>query len=337
MTDTKTKLESDDPAQIGTLTREDLLGDMFYAGSMGYFAQYIALSHIAALSQRNTHNLSMGYGSFGYEPNVNYLFGIPTSIEAGGVAMDVRLGRFIGTHNNDPEAKKQLNQQVGILSSALEHAVPEQMFTTDPLNPADGVSTVKALSKASQAGQRIYHLTQENQATALPSIHHSPETMTEITKALAVGKEVITHTDAISVPGWSGAGYIILDPQTGDAGYKISGGGNGGWVNKHSEALGVGALFVSLSAGIFGAATAAILLQIALLVSLIIVMVKIAYAAQDLTGSCKGLLWIYGGLSTAFGLLGLSKSVPVTAIASSFWALIVGGSNGPAVDACKKL
>lgn len=34
----------------------------------------------------------------------------------------------------------------------------------------------------------------------------------------------------MSVPGWSGAGYIITDPVTGDGAYKISGGGNGGFM-----------------------------------------------------------------------------------------------------------
>jgi len=200
---------------------------MFYAGSMGYFAQYISLGHITAISRRNTHNLSIGYGSFGYEPNVNYLFGVPTAIETGGVAVDVRIGRFIGTHNNNLEIRKLVNQQVGMLSSALESAVPELMFHDDPLQLSDGVSTIKALSKASAQGQRIYHITSANQAASLPNINHSSETMAEITNALSVGKEIITHTDAISVPGWSGAGYIILDPITGDSGYKISGGVNG--------------------------------------------------------------------------------------------------------------
>lgn len=32
----------------------------------------------------------------------------------------------------------------------------------------------------------------------------------------------------MSVPGWSGAGYIILDPDTGSGAYKIAGGSNGG-------------------------------------------------------------------------------------------------------------
>ena len=80
------------------------------------------------------------------------------------------------------------------------------------------------------SGQRIYHITQANQATILPNIHHDPDTMDEIKNALNAGQEVITHTDAVSVPGWSGAGYIIIDPVTGDGAYKISGGGNGGYL-----------------------------------------------------------------------------------------------------------
>jgi hypothetical protein len=40
---------------------------------------------------------------------------------------------------------------------------------------------------------------------------------------------VITHTDNVSVPGWSGVGYIIVNPKTGDGGYYISGGENGGF------------------------------------------------------------------------------------------------------------
>ncbi|MDD5277334.1 MAG: hypothetical protein PHR16_14795, partial [Methylovulum sp.] len=46
---------------------------------------------------------------------------------------------------------------------------------------------------------------------------------------LNAGLQVITHTDAVSVPGWSGAGYIIYDADTGGGAFKIAGGANGGW------------------------------------------------------------------------------------------------------------
>jgi hypothetical protein len=135
------------------------------------------------------------------------------------------------------EHGKNFSFQLGALSSALEHAVPEQMFVT-PENPGEAVSAVKALQKAAQQGQRIYHITQANQATALPNIRQSSLTMSEIRAALAVGKEVSTHTDPITVPGWKGAGYVITDPETGAGAWKIGGGANGGSMQSSDDLFG---------------------------------------------------------------------------------------------------
>lgn len=224
---TKTKLESNDQAQIAALTREDLLGDLFRAGTLGYYAQLIGLNHIMGLQTGGHYQLAAGTGTVGYEPTVSYFFGIPKAIEPGGVVFDIPLFNISGMDDGDAVKKKQFVIQTGILSSALEYAVPEQMFV-NAQNPGEAISAVKALQKANQQGQRIYHITQANMGATLPNIHHNAVTMDEIRNALYAGKEVITHTDAVSVPGWSGAGYIILDPKTGDGAYKIGGGGNGG-------------------------------------------------------------------------------------------------------------
>ena len=226
---TQNTLQSQDQTQIAALTREDILGDMFQAGVLGYFAEYAALSHVIALQQRAGQSLAIGYGSFGYEPNVTYFFGVPRSIEAGGAVMNIRYGNFVTTHTNDHDQEVQLNEQLGLLSSTLESAVPEQMFVT-PDHPGEAISAVKALAKAAQAGQRIYHITQANMASVLPNIHQSDKVMGEIRDALASGKDVITHTNAVSVPGWVGAGYIIIDPHTGIGAYKIGGGANGSYL-----------------------------------------------------------------------------------------------------------
>jgi hypothetical protein len=61
--------------------------------------------------------------------------------------------------------------------------------------------------------------------------------MAEIRAALAVGKEVVTHTAAVSVPGWTGAGYVILDPQSGVGAWKIGGGENGAYLIVSGMAL----------------------------------------------------------------------------------------------------
>ena len=38
---------------------------------------------------------------------------------------------------------------------------------------------------------------------------------------------MLTHQSTLTVSGWSGAGYVIYDPVTGDGAYRISGGANG--------------------------------------------------------------------------------------------------------------
>ncbi len=174
------------------------------------------------------YTLAAGIGTFGYEPKVSYFFGFPKSIQPGGIALDMPMVVVTASNDGDAAKKKQYTLQTGILSSALEHAVPEQLFT-NAQNPGEAISAVKAIQKASAAGQRIYHITPANQSAILGNIHHDSDTMTDIRNAINAGKEVITHTDAVSVPGWTGAGYIITDADTGAGAYKISGGGNGGW------------------------------------------------------------------------------------------------------------
>jgi hypothetical protein len=99
----------------------------------------------------------LGTGTFGYEPKVSYFFGLPKAIEPGGVVFDIPLFTIAGVNDGDPVKTKQFVLQAGILSSALEHAVPEQLFVNEQ-NPGEAISAVRALQKASAAGQRISEL-----------------------------------------------------------------------------------------------------------------------------------------------------------------------------------
>lgn len=221
--DTKNIIDSGD---LSKLQNSAILGDTFYTGSLGYFSQYIKLSSIIVLKQKGYHNLVAGYGTYGYEPHVSYVFGVPRAIEPGTIVTNVRLVRALGTSTGDNSQQNNLNLQTGMLSSTLEHTIPEQMFSTSS-NSGQAVSAVKALSIASANGQRMYRLNSTNMANTLPLLHFESETIEEIKSAILSGKDVITHTDPIVLNNWSGAGYIIIDPSTGDGSYKISGGKNG--------------------------------------------------------------------------------------------------------------
>jgi hypothetical protein len=113
--------------------------------------------------------------------------------------------------------------------------VPERLFA-DPAKPLDdptqpqGISAVKALAIAAGQGQRIYTLNQQNQAYhagIVAGLGTDAETKAEIANALNAGLEVTVHQADITAHGWTGSGYIVLDPETGAGAYKIAGGANG--------------------------------------------------------------------------------------------------------------
>jgi len=227
---TKNILESNDQTALASITREDLLGDMMYAGTLSYFAQLQAQYELSALSSKAKTGLLAGKGIFGYEPKIDYLFGLPRSISSGGIHLDIETTRVVRALDNDQQKTIDFAIQTGSIGSALEHQVPEQMFNTDPANPTQGISTVKALQLANQQGQKIYKIDQTNIDTVLPKLNLSSTIKQDIQSSVNAGKYVITHTDNVSVPGWSGAGYAIIDPLTGSDAYMISGGENGGFL-----------------------------------------------------------------------------------------------------------
>lgn len=219
-------LGSNDATQLATLTRDQVIGDLYEGGILGYYGQYTALSYSSGLRQGGHHYLAAGIGNYGYEPQVSYVFGIPRTIHDGFSIMNVPIINVIGYDGSDQSAKERFTLQIGMASSVLEGSVSEQIFNAQG-QTGQAISAAEALTLANGLGQSLYHITQANEGQVLPNIHHNSLVMSEIQDAISAGKEVITHSDDVGVPGWTGAGYIIFDPTTGDGAYKIGGGANG--------------------------------------------------------------------------------------------------------------
>jgi hypothetical protein len=220
---------SNNATAIASVTGDAVFGNIFQSGLLGYFSAYTGVGYVVGVKQAGYHNLAAGVGSFGYELHVSSVFGIPRSVSAGGAVMNIPIVNIVGSDSTAATAKTDFTFQLGALSSALEHGVPEGMFA-NATKHQEAISAVKALSKAAAAGQQIYLITSANAATVLPLIHHDAATMAEIGNAIAAGKNVITHTDSVSVLGWSGAGYVIYDPDVGSGAWKIAGGQNGAFL-----------------------------------------------------------------------------------------------------------
>jgi len=147
---------------------------------------------------------------------------------SGGVAFNIRVARIVESKDGSRDIRNKIRFLSGLVSSSLEHAVPIQMFG-DPLNRIEGISAVKAIQLAMQSGQKIFQIDQSNVNQALSELSLDVSVENEISSVVRQGRVVITHSSNVSIPGWSGAGYIILDPEIMDGSYKITGGSNGGF------------------------------------------------------------------------------------------------------------
>lgn len=243
-------LDSEDEQQLASLTREDLLGDLFHAGMLAYFAQLQVLSQQQVREASAQIHLAPSAGTYGYTPNVSNLFGLPRAISPGGVTMDLdRIARTLSVPEAPERDRAPLNTQIGALSSALEHAVPEQQFSTES-ESAEGISAAKALAIANDEGQRIYNIDQSNRDEALDQLNLSSSVRSEIRSAVNAGLVVTTHTDPVTVLGWQGAGYVILDPETGSGAWLIEGSLNGGFLDIEDLVTSVISVFQTAAEGI---------------------------------------------------------------------------------------
>ena len=288
---------------------------MFVTGIQSYYAQYTSQSRIMG-QQVNINHLAMPIiGTFGYEPHQRTFFGLNRGIEAHGIYMNIYVSNVIQTKNGNKDQYIAFMQQTGMLSSSLEHAVPEQMFTdpneTDPTKRPNGFSAAKALSIAAAQGQRIYTITPATQNIALPNIRLDATSMNEIRAALASGKHVTTHTDLVTVSGYKGAGYVILDPDTGAGVYKISGGKNGGFL--FLLGLFILLMFVALLPVLFAVALTAVL------VTNLIILLALGIGALLVGGSWMG---IFDNIACKIGV-GIIAGAIIAFLAPIVAAIIV--------------
>lgn len=226
--ETRAKLNSADAAQLASLTKHELIGDLLYGTVFNYFAMNDLQDEISASRSDVISYRLPSYGTFSTSLQTQYWYGLPRNVTFSGFSMDIdhmKLHRV--AKNNSKDEAAAFTQSIGSRMSAMEHLVPEQMFATETNKP-QGISAVKALSIASQQGQKIWTITKSNLELALSRINLNITAENDIRNAVNAGKTATAHETRINLNGWIGEGYILLDANTGAGAYMISGGKNGG-------------------------------------------------------------------------------------------------------------
>jgi len=312
MASVKTKLEA---KQFEGLTKDGLIGDLLSAAALGYFAANdVNLKILNRVGPALSYRLP-SFGTFSTSLDPIYSFGIPRQVNMSGILVDMdAVVNSLWAKNNDARLTKTLGQQLGVMTSALEHRVPELFFTKEQ-NSGEAVSAVKALALASAQGQRIYQVTATNVNSVLPMLNISSEVKEEIRDSVAVGKTVTVSQKNITVGGWTGVGYMVLDPLTGSGAYRISGGKNGAeWIG-----AGLGMVFGLL--GIFtNTSTIAFisLIVLAILVQSIIfigvIMIELTLVGMEGTSSGLGFgSFFLGGIAAVLSMPAIAVAVQASA------------------------
>jgi hypothetical protein len=227
----KAKLESIKSAMEtnpeGTHSKDDFLGEMLYIATIGYFYELDVINKVQAKKFNVITTRFPSEGIVSINLNVSYLFGLPNKVNSPGISIDVDRDIYVVLPMDGNNARiKDFMVSAGMAGSALEHGILEQLFST-PENPVEGISAVKALTIANNQGIPIYQIDKGNIAQILPSLQVSSMVKSDIQNAINAGKVVTISKTNITCAGWTGVGYIVMDPETGAAGYLITGGASG--------------------------------------------------------------------------------------------------------------
>ena len=226
---TQAKITAEDYTDLG---KQQLVGDLLYSTILSYFVLNNIQDDLGARAANMVSYKAPSYGLFKTNVVPQYWFGIPRNVTIDGLTMDVdHITHLLVHESNDTDLWIAYNRASGARLSAMEHLVPEQMFSTED-NPAHGISAVKAIQIAAAEGQKIWTITKTNLSTALAAINLPSAVESDIRNSVYAGMEVTAHEQPVNFYGTSQVGYIVLDPETGADGYLIGGGENGGILKK---------------------------------------------------------------------------------------------------------
>ncbi len=214
-------------------TVDDLVGKLLYLSGTAYFAQLDAVNTITASMAGINYQRDVSFGMTGVYADVDTLFGIPTSSRTGGLFLDIKADNFfVVADDANSEKTKAFVKAAGIAGSYLEGILYPRLFGTQ----AEGVSTMSLLRLANTQGIPIYNINQENVESAIGELAVPGALKDDIVAQVNQGLEITIPKTTLTTPsGWTGTGYIVSDPQTGAAGYMISGGLAGGHYGPHGE------------------------------------------------------------------------------------------------------
>ena len=164
-------------------------------------------------------------GAFSSPLNVRYMFGLARTGSMSEFSSDVK--RITQALVAPSEQSRQIYlAQSGTTGSSLEGMVWEMLFNKTLGSSA--VSTMAILHKANTLGIPVHTITSSNLTDVMPLLQLSADAEQEIFNSVQAGYEVTVPEREFQLgTDYSATGYIIRNPSTDSAIYRLEGGTNG--------------------------------------------------------------------------------------------------------------
>lgn len=153
------------------------------------------------------------------------LFGAVSSVSPVGYLMDIDRDLFINiAKDGDNEKEFSFTFIQGAANSSFEGLIPDLLYPTNGVVASSG-STTSIFAESFRQGIPVYNISSANSASILPLLQVELDERSRIEDAVNAGKEVIIPQRRVSDNAPSAR--IVLDPQTGSAGFLINQQSNG--------------------------------------------------------------------------------------------------------------
>ncbi|MFZ6778501.1 transglutaminase domain-containing protein [Undibacterium sp. Ji83W] len=219
---TQAKLTS----QPGSVSRDDLTGDLLHQTILAYFATTDANSaifqHAAGVVEQRLPSLGRAVA----QAIPDMTLGLVNSVSFPGVALDIdRLQTAVASQADglSPAAYTHQSNQRNV---AYAHMVLEKHYSQSQ-TPTAAASPIRVLAKAAalpQAQQQsVYAVTSSNLAAALLKLNLTNSQSIDVQNAVGAGYRVLVPQSPQTMSGWTGQAMQIEDIQTGAGAYRLSG------------------------------------------------------------------------------------------------------------------
>ena len=197
---------------------QEMVEEALHITGLSYFAQCDVLSDVAGKTSKVIWTRQPSQAFVAQDLIVLYWSGVPWSVERGSVNIDVKrniVNPISTTGNHEDEVSWMLT--TGSIGSAAEHAIFEQLYGVE------SVSTEKILTLANRWNIPIYTIDDTNIDQILLQLDTFDIVKQNIVDAINMGWTAVVPQTNIQLNQWYGAGWIIMDPDTGSAGYLLAG------------------------------------------------------------------------------------------------------------------